>query len=302
MTSADSQHSVAVCVDMGGTKIYGALIEIATGHLLYEHRITTHSEGTTPADRLVMLIQHLIDQPLIAAREVHHIGVGVPGVVTAEGEVMLAPNIGWTRFPLLATLRSAFAVPVVVENDVNMAALGEYRYGAGQGSASMICIAVGTGIGSGIVLNGQLVRGHRYGAGEVGYMIPGREFLGRVYDHFGAMENEAAGPAIARKGSALAGREVTTADVFDAARRQEAWALQVMDEALDYLALTLANSASVLDPEIIVLSGGVIAAASDLLLEPLRQRTQGLIPFMPEIVASTLGTQAAALGAAALVP
>ncbi len=300
MTDAVPENSTAVCVDMGGTKIYGALIDIATGQFLYEHRIATHTEGTTPSDRLVTLIQHLLDQPLATERPVHHIGVGVPGVVTASGEVMVAPNIGWTRFPLLETLRAAFPLPVIVENDVNVAAMGEYRYGAGQGSTSMICIAVGTGIGSGIVLNGQLVRGHTYSAGEVGYMIPGREFLGTVYDRFGAMENEAAGPAIARKGSALARREVTTGEVFDAARRQEAWALQVIDEALEYLTLTLANSASVLDPEIIVLSGGVIAAASDLFLEPLRQRVQGLIPFTPRIVASTLGAQAAALGAAAL--
>jgi glucokinase len=166
----------------------------------------------------------------------------------------------------------------------------------------MICIAVGTGIGSGIVINGQLVRGYTYSAGEVGYMIPGREFLGKVYDTFGAMEYEAAGPGIARRGSLAAGREVTTGDVFDAARRQEVWAVQIIDETLKYLALTLANSASVLDPEIIVLSGGVITAAPDLFVEPLRQRIEGLTPFTPRVVASTLGSQAAALGAAALEP
>jgi glucokinase len=296
------EDAVAACVDMGGTKIYGALIEIFTGNILLEHRIATHEGGAAPEDRLLLLIGHLLAQPLSDSHWIRHIGVGVPGVVTAAGEVMIAPNIGWNHFPLLATLKERFPVPVAVENDVNLAALGEYRYGAAQGATSMICIAIGTGIGSGIVVNGQLLRGHTYSAGEVGYMIPGREFLGNVYDTFGAMEYEAAGPGITRRGSEAVGHEVTTGDVFDAVRRQEGWALKIMDETLDYLALTLANSASVLDPQIIVLSGGVITAAPDLFLEPLRQRVQGLIPFTPRIVASTLGSQAAALGAAALEP
>jgi glucokinase len=297
-----TNNAVAACVDMGGTKIYGTLIEVASGRILYEHRIATKEGDAAPEDRLMLLIDHLLAQPLSEGQQVTHIGVGVPGVVTSAGEVMVAPNIGWTRFPLLATLQTHSPLPVAVENDVNLAALGEYRYGAAQGSTSMICIAVGTGIGSGIVINGQLIRGHTYSAGEVGYMIPGREFLGKVYDTFGAMEYEAAGPGIARRGSEAAGREVTTGDVFDAARKQEAWAVDVIDETLDYLALTLANSASVLDPEIIVLSGGAITAAPDLFLEPLHQRVQGLTPFTPSIVASTLGAQAATLGAAALQP
>lgn len=294
--------SLAACIDMGGTKIYGALIEIASGRLVYEHRIATHSEEADPADRLLTLIDHLLAQPLAENQQVSHIGIGVPGVVTAAGEVMIAPNIGWTHFPLLAMLKSRFTLPIAVENDVNLAALGEYYYGAAQGTSSMICIAVGTGIGAGIVVNGQLLRGHTYSAGEVGYMIPDREFLGEVYDSLGAMEAEAAGPGIGRRGSRTAGREVTTGEVFDAARRREDWAQQVIDETVDFLALTLANSTAVLDPEIIVLSGGVITAAPDLFLESLRQRTHGLTPFTPRIVASTLGVQAAVLGAAALEP
>ncbi len=307
MSASSLANMVAASVDLGGTKIYGALLD-GTGSARHEYRVPTYVEGTPPLDQLIHVIDHLLKQPLRSGQRMVGIGVGVPGITSRDGEsVSFAPALGWTDVPVRRILRERFALPVYVENDVNLAALGEYGFGAGQDADSLICIAVGTGIGSGIVLGGRLYRGHTVSAGEIGYMLPGVDFLGRRYDDFGALEGAASGTGITRRaqarlrsiGDESRAAAITAQDVI-AAASAEAWAREVVDETIDVLTLCIVNVTSVLDPEVVILSGGVMSAA-DTFIPEIQRRMQGSLPFIPRIAASSLGARATTLGAAQLV-
>lgn len=303
-----SSADAAISVDMGGTKIYG-MVNRLDGTVLYEESLpTAGAQGDAAFDRLAALIERLLKEAWARRVTIAGIGVGVPGM-TDNGRVIAAPALGWLDFPLGERLAGRFGLPVVVENDVNLAALGEYGFGAARGADSLICIAVGTGIGSGIVLGGRLYRGHTGSAGEVGYMVPEPRLLAQpVTDaDFGAFERLASGSGIAaraREALRATGHpgtdDITAETVIRAADRGEGWAEQVLTDTIDYLAQGLANIAAVLDPEVIVLSGGVMAD-SERWIGPIGERVQRVIPFAPRIVGSTLGPRAATLGATVLL-
>jgi len=244
-------------------------------------------------ERLCDLIQTLLEFARLPGQRLAGIGVGAPGITRyPEGVVVWAPTQGWRELPLQDLLAQRFSLPVAVENDVNLAALGEWAFGARRGARSLVLMAIGTAIGGGIVLNGTLYRGHNCAAGEIGYMVPGVGHLGRRYDNLGALEGLASGTGIAERARAVlaerAPQDLTAREVFAAARGGASWAQEILAETVDYLALAVANIASVLDPEVIVLSGGV-AQSADLLIEPIQRRLAGVVPFLPRLVASSLG-------------
>jgi len=304
----DRSARAAISVDMGGTKIFG-MLNTVDGVALAEDTLPTAGRQEDAAlERLATLIEGLLNRAQAQQVTVAGIGVGVPGM-TDEGSVVAAPALGWLDFPLAQRLEARFGLPVVIENDVNLAALGEYGFGAARGASSMICVAVGTGIGSGIVIDGRLYRGHSGSAGEIGYMIPEPRLLDEpVTDaDFGAFERLASGTGIAMRARALLKTHnldeslgATAAHVLQAADRGEFWAKQVIDETIDYLAQGLANIAAVLDPDVIVLSGGVMAEP-ERWIGPISERVRRVIPFAPPIVASALGPRATALGATVLL-
>jgi glucokinase len=213
--------------------------------------------------------------------------------------------------PLAAQLRRRFGLPTFVENDTNLAALGEYRHGAGRGVDLLVGLFVGTGLGAGIVAEGRLLRGVSEAAGELGYLLPDRAALAREYPGFGALEELVAGPGIARRAAALQARDPgrpsalraipapTARDVTVAAGAGDELAREVVLETLDYLALGLAAVACVLDPRRVVLGGSV-----GLGLAPwygdLAARLADRVPRVPELVPSALGPDAALVGALAL--
>ena len=306
-----------VGVDLGGTKMFGTLADL-NGSVQHEVYIPPAEQSTSGSkdgreddclERLCELIQRLLDVPRPAGQRIRGIGVGVPSItLTPEGIVAWAPSLGWRDLPLKKILTERFAMPVLVENDVNLAALGEWGFGAGRGTQNMVCIAVGTGIGAGIIMGGALYTGHNQAAGEIGYLPPSVEYLGRCYDEFGALENLASGAGIAVRARQLLEKEglpvpaegVSAEDVFIAARRGEAWAQQVVGDTVDYLSLAIAGVSALLNPEMVVLGGGV-ARSADLLIEPILERLQGVVPFVPRVVVSSLGHRAATMGAIMLV-
>jgi predicted NBD/HSP70 family sugar kinase len=168
----------------------------------------------------------------------------------------------------------------------------------------MILVAIGTGIGAGVIIDGALYRGSKEASGEIGNLIPGREFLGKNYQDFGALESVASGTGIAARGRELLGSErsrkelldLTAEDVFEAARKGEPWAWTVINETVDYLAIAVANLVSAFDPELVVLGGGVSRSA-DMLISPILSRIAGVIPNLPNLVVSNLGLQATVMGA-----
>jgi glucokinase-like ROK family protein len=297
-----------VGVDLGGTQMFGTVANL-TGHVQHEIRVARADDPEESLEQLCKLIQHLLDAPRPSGQRIRGIGIGAPSVVVGpEGIVTWAPSLGWRDLPLRQILSERFEQPVFVENDVNLAALGELGFGAGHGAQNLVCITVGTGIGAGIIIDGALYRGYNQAAGEIGYLVPGTEFLGQHYDQFGALESLASGTGIAGRGRQLLAEDDDTVpptdlsadDVFAAARRDEPWARQAVNEMVDYLSLAIASICTLLDPEIIVLGGGV-AGSSDLLIEPILRRLDGVVLYAPRLVASPLGRRAAVMGAIMLV-
>lgn len=300
--------SLVIGVDLGGTKMFGALANIG-GEILQEAAVESHgAQGEQAFETLAEMIQQLVNSPAVAARPLRGFAIGAPGFAYHQaGIVRWAPALEWRDYPLKARLEQRFSMPVFVDNDVNLAVLGEYWFGANQGVRNLALITIGTGVGAGLIMDGQLYRGGHEAAGEVGYMLPGVEFLGQRYDGFGALESAVSGAGIARRARVvLANRlpeeqiqAVTARDVFAAARQGQPWAISIVAETVDLLALTIANISALLDPEVVLLGGGV-ADSADLLLEPLRHRLEGLVPCPPRIEASELGRRAAIMGAIAL--
>jgi len=292
----------------------GALSDL-NGEIL-ERRVVPSIPGEAGVECLITLIEDLHRVSRDFGPPVRGVGIGAPSIVIFEkGAVVWAPSLGWRNLPLKTRLEGALRLPVFVENEVNLIALGESWRGAGQGIRNLVCISLGAGIGAGIILNGQLYRGSHDAAGEVGYIIPNESCLGRVYDEFGCLEGLAGSTGIVARASArLAGGEpsvladsveqgnpssLTVEMVLSAARDGDHLARSVLDETLDYLSIAVANLACILDPDCIVISGD-LAEFGDLFVEPIRLRLRGALPQMPDILLSELGTDAAVLGALAI--
>lgn len=299
-----SEHHI-IGIDMGGTKIFGALVNLhgeIIQELYYDHK-------QTQAEESVQVVDQMIDELLFAASgrdiNVRGIGIGVPGITDpANGAVSFAPALDWRDFPLKHRIEKRYQLPVVVENDVNLATLGEVWFSAdGSDKKNIVLIALGTGIGAGIVINGDIYSGVHHMAGEIGYLLLDRSQLGRLYPDFGAFEQIASGSGIAKRGQTSheklfkdINREINAEDVFTAANRHELWAVTVLEETIDYLAQAIAAVTLLYDPDEIVLSGGVSRSA-DQLIEPILKKLEGAIPIVPKLRISSLGYRGAIMGA-----
>lgn len=233
---------------------------------------------------------------------VRAIGVDVPGLARTDGTVW-APNLpGWKKMPLRRRLEQEFHLPVVVESDRNAFVVGEAWKGAAKGSRDAIFLIVGTGIGAGILSDGRLLRGYRDLAGSVGWMATREEYQSNFVTT-GCLESFLAGPGLAREASLQFGRPIDTRELVRLGRAGDPLARQVWDEAGHRLGVALANLTDILNPEVIVIGGGVSRAGS-LLLAParraLRQWGQPLAARQVRVVGSRLGADAGLLGVARL--
>ncbi len=303
-----TSHAV-IGLDLGGTKMYGTVADLCGTVQAEVYRPSIPSKPDENLNSTIDLIDELLQIPRREGQKVLGIGVGAPGVTLfEEGIVTWAPSLGWRDLPLRDLLAERYHLTVVVENDVNLAALGEYGFGVAKGASSLVCLAVGTGIGSGIVLERKIYRGAHQSAGEVGYLLPSKDALGKRYEHFGALESLASGTGVLQRAQEYVRsmnlpidvEQLTAERVFDLARSGEGWAQSIVDETVDYLALVIAAISVVLDPEVIVLGGGVSRSA-DILVEPILNRLQGCLPAPVRLVVSNLGYRAAVMGAIMLV-
>jgi glucokinase-like ROK family protein len=296
---------VVIGVDLGRTRMFGAIADLA-GNVLGEADLNRHrTSGEKNFQRLTDLIDTLLAHPRIQGRRIRGIGVGAPGVTQhKEGVVTWAYSLKWHDYPLKAKLAGRYNLPIAVDNDVNLAALGELWFGEAQSVSNMVFITIGTGIGAGVIIDGVLYRGAHEASGEIGNMLPDREFLGKHYREFGALETIASGTGIAERARrVLKGKRkpeelerLVAEDVFDAARQGQPWARKLVAETVDCLAVAIANLTVTFDPELIVLGGGVTRSA-DLLIEPILRRIEGTIPAVPRLVVSSLERRAVVMGA-----
>jgi glucokinase len=309
--------ALAIGIDVGGTKIEGLLVDVrADGRILERRRVDTPAQDAEASVRATVEVARSLAEDRDGVRAV---GAGAAGLVDLEGVMRFAPNIAFRDVPLAARLREATGLPVLVDNDANMAAWGEFRFGAGRHVEDMLLVTVGTGIGGGIVAGGKLFRGAHGFAAEIGHIIvePGGPLCG--CGNLGCWEQVASGRAIGRKGReaardhprslmvALASGDPEAVDgpiVTEAARREDPVARTILAEVGWRLGEGLAGLVNVLDPVLVVVGGGA-AEAGELLLESARRGLREAVegpdhrPEVPVVVAE-LGNDAGALGSAAL--
>lgn len=288
---------VVLAADLGGTKIAAARVTPAGRLSRYLTASTPPAGGQAVVAALAAMLQQLAAQG--PARQA---AVAVPGLAYPNGNVW-APNLrGWGNMPLGRLLRRRLGLPVRIESDRNAFIAGEVWRGAARGASDAILVAVGTGIGAGIWSGGRLLRGHAELAGAVGWMAVRQDYL-PGYRHCGGLEFHAAGPGLERAAAACYGRPVGGAELARRARQGDAAACGLLRAAGEDLGRALANLVSILNPQLIILSGGA-AAAGPWLLAParreLRRWAQPLAAKQVRLVRSRLGPEAALLGAARL--
>ena len=312
--AAEEPAPPTIGVDLGATNVRGAVVDRGGG-ILAELRDHTGVDGVDVIPTTAALVARLrADFPAVAA-----VGVGAAGLVDRDGDVQYAPNIpAFRRTPLREALGAAIGLPVVVDNDANAAAWGEIMHGAARGALYALMVTLGSGIGGGIVARGRVIRGAHGFAAEVGHFQIDPNGPMCACGERGHWEAFASGHALGRMGRewAAAGRapgvlvraggdadDVTGVHVGDSAQAGEADGRALLDEYAELVAVGLAGLANILDPERIVISGGLVELG-DTLLAPVRdafgRRIEGS-EYRPriDIVPAVLGEQAGVIGAAA---
>ena len=295
-----------VGVDVGRGWVRSAVANLA-GHIIARNDKPNDAQS---ASGLVELISHLARDVVAHAglswSQVVHAVIGTPGVFDEQSKrVLFSSNLpDWGRHGLLTELRAAFGLSLSLENDANLAALGERSFGWGSSTSTFVYITIGTGVGMGIVMNGALYRGARGAAGEIGFLPFGldevSEDSGKISDtYLGMFEEATSAEAIVRQAQKLGlPASLSPRQIFDAAQQGDSKALTVVEQEGYRLALAIAVITAVLDPALIVLGGG-IGQRGELLLPPLERRLQQLTPLRPRIVASKLGDDSVLLGSIA---
>jgi len=233
------------------------------------------------------------------------VAVAVPGVVTNPGgSVGRMPELGWEGVQLGSLLRARTSLPVIIENDANALAFGELRRGAGQGLSSLVALVLEAGLGAGIISNGELHRGARGEAGEIGYMLMDRASLHRSYSDRGDLEDRIGSVALTRtareRGIEVAERELLTAgDIFTRASGGDRAARELGEEILDMIAIAIAALVIILDPELVVV-GSNFAGSAETVIPGIRERLTNRIISVPPLVTATHRADAVLLGAAEL--
>jgi predicted NBD/HSP70 family sugar kinase len=298
-------------VDVGRSWVRVAVADLA-GEVVgrRDERNRARSAGAL-VERVRSLAHEVVAEAGVAWGDVVHTVVGSPGVLDpATGRLRYAPNLpGWGRAGLVDELRGALTASLAIDNDTNLAALGERAYGHGREVDDFVYLSIGTGVGMGIVVGGELHRGARGAAGEVGFLpLAGGAGLGLGDGAAhgagppparGALEEAAAAGGLVRTGRDMGMKGALTAErIFNAAQAGDATALATVEREAERLAVVVAAVAAIVDPELVILGGG-IGANAGLLLPRLERAVAHLTPLRPPIALSTLGADAIVLGAIA---
>jgi predicted NBD/HSP70 family sugar kinase len=277
-------------VDLGGTHLRVAAAD--SGGLVYAEQ--TERVGALTTDAFARRIRQLVDE--LCPEGTSAVAVGLPAPVAADGTIGPLINLpGLSDAPLGTLLQETLAAPVVVENDVNLAALGEQRRGRSSAPEELVFIAVGTGVGMGIVIGGRIVRGAHGGAGELGALPLGPDRVGNSARTLGPLEAVAGGAGLAQQWAALTGRPSDGRDVYAAAEGGDSDAAALLDDQARALAMGVRAVQAVLDPDLFVFGGG-IGARADVYARVHQALAAHGVP-VPELALSALGERAGVLGA-----
>ncbi len=289
-----------VAVDLGGTKVQVAICDLAC-HVLAEASEPTHNAGGHAViEQIATLTWAASEKAAIPRDRLRFAVVGVPGAPQANtGRVLLAPNIAdFDKIDVATALESALGFEAMLENDVNLAVLGENWLGVGQGLDNLAFLALGTGVGSGLMLNGQLVRGATNAAGELGFLPFGADAYDPESLRVGAFERVVASFGIMARYRALAGVNASVPTIFEKANAGEAAAIGVLDETARYLAQGIGAIAAMANPDKVILGGSIGSRAE--LVAKVKEVLPRCFPYPVDVEASQLGSHAALVGAAAI--
>jgi glucokinase len=284
-------------VDLGGTKVRAAIAD-GSGAVLAEMTSATDGRGGRHVvEQIAVLARSLVGLAGATTAQVRATAVGTPGVPDAQsGTLGLSPNVdGLGAVSLRDELADRLGHPVVLDNDVTAAAVGERWVGSARGCDDFVFVAVGTGIGMGIVSGGRVLRGAHGAAGEIGYLPLGTDPFDPVNQHRGALEEATAGEKVAARYRAATGTAISTRDVFDLAAEGVPAAVTVVAEHGRYVALAITAVTAVLDPALVILGGGVGSRAE--LLDPVQAALGDLGKAPVEVRTTALGNRASVVGA-----
>jgi glucokinase len=272
-------------VDLGGSKILSGIADLECRILDKITQPTDPQKGAADVlDRICQSIHQLRQKVLARPEEIDTIAVGAPGpIYYPQGIISSAPNLRWGNLELKRELELRLGREIMVDNDANMAALGEYYFNYKRSCRNLLYMTISTGIGGGIIIDGRIYRGASGGAGEFGHMVIDQNGITCGCGRRGCLEALASGTAIAREAQQLIERGgghaikaagggngiITAREVGEAARKHDPEALAIINRGIERLGLGIANLVNVFNPEVVVLAGGVGIGLKDLLLEPV---------------------------------
>ena len=322
MAEGNGKAEYLVGVDMGGTKILAGVFKHSL-ECVGSSKLSTKSQRGVEAviERVARCVRDAVDEADLSLKQVAGVGIGAPGAVDSiEGRVIFAPNLeGWKDVPLKKALEKHLGVPVFVENDCNIAALGVHVTELKSKPRNLVGIFVGTGIGGGIIINGDLYSGFNHTAGEIGHMVLDVSGPKCGCGNKGCFEALASRTAIFQQikagikdgektiltemlGNDLA--DLRSGDLRKAIRRGDKFVEKIVEGAAEYIGIGIANLVNILGPEVVVVGGGVIEALEDEMMSVIVETAQDYA--MPgtmkdvEIIASKLGDSAGITGGAVL--
>ena len=311
-----------VGIDLGGTNIKAGVVD-ETARILSKGSVPTHGDAgpEAVAKNMAEAARQVVQEAGLKIEQIDYVGMGAPGPVDyGAGVVRTAPNMkGWSNIALRGMMTKLLDRPCVLENDGNAASFAEFWAGAGKGAGvkHLIMLTLGTGVGSGLVVDGKIIRGSKGAAGEAGHMIVhpnGRQcgcgqrgcletYASASRTGVRAAEAVKAGKPSSLKPALDQGKEITAKMVFDAAKAGDKTAQEIVDETIMYLAIGCVSLCRLFDPQMIVFAGGMILSGDQLfvpLREQFKKQSWKVVEDHVQIVPSTLGNDAGFIGAAAV--
>ena len=278
----DEENNLCISIDLGGTKIYAVLMDLS-GKVLKAKEIVNHNLKGEEAYCLICdIIRELLAFWEKTKKKLLGISIGVPGSIDKTNSVVQwAPSLDWRDFALKQRLENDFHMEVEIANDLNLGALGEAWFGQGQNMSEFVFISIGTGLAGGMVIGHSVYAGAHNMAGEIGYSIFDKECLKKDYPGFGPLEMIASGMGISLRAKehleSILGEEelkkVTGRYAFEACRKGEKWAVEIIDDMADYLSMAIVSICAMIDPEAIILGGG-ISNSADVFLDRIKENLQ----------------------------
>lgn len=316
-----TKSEYVVGVDFGGTKILSAVFDSALD-CLGRTKISTKAERGKDAviGRIARCIREAVDECDLDLKQIRGIGIGAPGAVNPEnGEVIFAPNLKWEDVPLKKELEKELGVPVFLENDANICTLGIFETELKTKPRNVIGIFIGTGIGGGLVIDGKLYSGFNRAAGEIGHMVIDIGGPKCACGNRGCFEALASRTAIFRQIQAAVKdgqktiltemlgddlKDLRSGDLRKAIRKGDKFTEKIIEDAAEYTGIAVANLINILNPEVVVLGGGVIDALEDemmaIIIETAKKNVMSGTAKGIEIIATKVGDDAGILGGAVL--